>query len=138
MTSNPEIHRKLDEIYSDQEALSFFNKLVFSLCLQLIAVAKRERGELTLEEADRMYKKPSEKTLLEPYGISYLQYQALKDGKGTAPTMMTFKRAVERNGYDFDKLYYSEELINMALDKLQDIKSHNQALNAMKANLSKN
>ncbi|HEV7347405.1 hypothetical protein [Telluribacter sp.] len=137
MTSNPEIHRNLDEIYSDQEALSFFNKLVFSLCLQLIAVAKRESGELTAEEADRMYKKPSEKILLEPYGISYLQYQALKDGKGTAPTMMTFKRAVERNGYDFDKLYYSEELINMALDKLRDIRTHNQTLNAMKANLAK-
>ncbi|WP_373515357.1 hypothetical protein, partial [Persicitalea sp.] len=92
MTSNPEIHRKLDEIYSEQEAIAFFNKLVFSLCLQLIVAAKRERGELTAEEADQMSKKPSEKMLLEPYGLSYIQYRALKDGKGTAANIMTFKR----------------------------------------------
>lgn len=138
MTSNPEIHEKLDEIYSEPEAVAFFNKLVFSLCLQLIVLAKRESGELTAEEADRMYKKPSEKMLLEPYGISYLQYRALKEGKGTGPIMMTFKRAVERNGYDFDKLYYSEELINMALEKLGEIKKQKQALNAMKAKLATN
>ncbi len=131
MTSNPEIHRKLDEIYSEQEAVAFFNKLVFSLCLQLIVAAKRERGELTAEEADQMSKKPSEKMLLEPYGLSYIQFRALKDGKGTAANIMTFKRAVERNGYDFDKLYYSEELVNLALSKLEEIKKQNQTLNSI-------
>lgn len=131
MTSNPEIHRKLDEIYSEQEAIAFFNKLVFSLCLQLIVAAKRERGELTAEEADQMSKKPSEKMLLEPYGLSYIQYRALKDGKGTAANIMTFKRIVERNGYDFDKLYYSEELVNLALSKLEEIKKQNQTLSSI-------
>lgn len=138
MTSNPEIHRKLDEIYTEQEAVAFFNKLVFSLCLQLIVAAKRERGELTAEETDQMSKKPSEKMLLEPYGLSYIQYRALKEGKGTAANIMAFKRAVERNGYDFDKLYYSEELINLAMSKLEEIKKQNQTLSSISGRGAKN
>lgn len=137
MTSNPEIHRKLDEIYSEPAAVAFFNKLVFSLCLQLIVVAKRERGELTEEEAERMYQRPSEQQLLEPYGISYQQFQALKEGKGTAVSMMNFKRVVERNGYDFDKLYYSEELIDMALEKVGASRKDKQTLHTVRTRLAK-
>ena len=68
---------------------------------------------------------------MEPYGLSYIQYRALKDGKGTAANIMTFKRAVERNGYDFDKLYYSEELVNLALSKLEEIRKQNQTLSSI-------
>ncbi|GLU56488.1 hypothetical protein Dfri01_59490 [Dyadobacter frigoris] len=123
-----DIFDKLDEIYKEPEALKFFNKIVFTMCLKLIVLGKHNRGEFTKEEFERQSEKPSEKNLMEPYGLSYLQYRALKEGKGTGPNMMTLKRAVDRSGYKFDKVYYSEQVINIVFAELEKIKKKNQVM----------
>lgn len=128
MDYKPEIFDKLDEIYKYPDALEFYNTLVFSFCLKTIILSKKEKGEISDDEFEDMLEKPSVALLLEPHGISYLQYKALKEAKGTAPAMMTFKRAVDRTGYSFDKFLYSEKIINLAIDELDRIKKKNQLL----------
>ncbi|KAA6439933.1 hypothetical protein FEM33_10220 [Dyadobacter flavalbus] len=128
---NPEIFEKLDAIYEEPEALRYYYKIVFSMCLKLIVLHKFENGELTQEEFDQQSKKPSEKNLMEPYGLSYLQYRALKDAKGTGPNMLTLKRTVDRLGYSFDKILYSEKVIKVVSDELEKIKNKNRVMNGL-------
>lgn len=113
MTQNEHIHSMLDQIFDDPEALSHFNHQLISVCMQALVADMMKNGKMTEQEFQEQSKRPSPR-ILEPYGVTYQQYRALLSGNGTYKTYITFKRILERNGFDFEKLFYSEKLIKIA------------------------
>jgi hypothetical protein len=113
MTQSEHIHSMLDQIFDDAEALSHFNHQLISVCMQALLADMMKNGKITEQEYQEQSKRPSPK-ILEPYHVTYQQYRALLSGNGTYKTYITFKRILERNGFDFEKLFYSEKLIRIA------------------------
>lgn len=122
MVSDENLHKKLDEIYADPEALSHFMQQIVSVAMQGLVYVKFQNNEISEEEYKEWMNKPPIK-MLEEYGISYQQYRSLIAGKGTYATGVTFQRAMERNGFNYYKLFYSEKLIDIAYRYLKERKA---------------
>jgi hypothetical protein len=118
MTQSEHIHSMLDQIFDDPDALSHFNHQLISVCLQALVADMMKNGKMSEQEFQEQSKRPSPK-ILEQYGVTYQQYRALLSGNGTYKTYITFKRILERNGFDFEKLFYSEKLIKIAYEVIE-------------------
>tara|TARA_R110002124_G_scaffold235529_2_gene400825 strand:- start:1742 stop:2131 length:390 start_codon:yes stop_codon:yes gene_type:complete len=129
MAVSEELHKKLDEIFSDDECISHFYHQIVSICLQALVADKFKKGEMSEEEYQKWSLKPPAIKLLEPYGITYQQYNALLAGKGTSKTFVTFIRVMERHGFHFWRLFYSEKLIDLTLNTFKVRKSFQEKFN---------
>ena len=119
MVTDENIHKKLDAIYADPEALSHFMQQIMTVAMQGLVYVKYQNKEITPEEYKEWSKKPPIK-MLEEYGITYQQYRSLLAGKGTYATGVTFQRIMERHGFNYYKLFYSEKIIDMAYRYLKE------------------